>query len=197
VQAASAQRCRSADGDRNAELSNAKKIFCAVTVLCNCGVSLRLGARVRAHNGGVAAPFCAHNCGVAELTARCRRPLRNAVAPPMEIETRSFQMQKKSFVLSQCYAVTAVSLFVSSWLSQCRRPLRNAVAPPRSLSPSGFLRAVCVVTNRTRRPSVLEHQRNAVAPPRSLSPSGSEAATHTRRGDGGQREAVPCGHDSD
>jgi hypothetical protein len=30
----------------------------------------------------------------------------------MEIETRSFQMQNKSFVLSQCYAVTAVSLFV-------------------------------------------------------------------------------------
>jgi hypothetical protein len=31
-----------ADGDRNAELSNAKQIFCAVTVLCcNCGVSLR------------------------------------------------------------------------------------------------------------------------------------------------------------
>jgi hypothetical protein len=33
---------RPADGDRNAELSNAKEIFCAVTVLCcNCGVSLR------------------------------------------------------------------------------------------------------------------------------------------------------------
>ena len=30
----------------------------------------------------------------------------------MEIETRSFQMQNKSFVLSQCYAVTAVSLLV-------------------------------------------------------------------------------------
>jgi hypothetical protein len=31
---------------------------------------------------------------------------------PMEIETRSFQMQNKSIVLSQCYAVTAASLFV-------------------------------------------------------------------------------------
>jgi hypothetical protein len=30
----------------------------------------------------------------------------------MEIETRSFQMQNKSFVLLQCYAVTAVSLLV-------------------------------------------------------------------------------------
>ena len=31
----------------------------------------------------------------------------------MEIETRSFQMQKKSFVLSQRYAAIAVSLFLT------------------------------------------------------------------------------------
>jgi hypothetical protein len=33
-------------------------------------------------------------------------------SPPMEIEALSFQMQYKSFVLSQSYAVTAASLFV-------------------------------------------------------------------------------------
>jgi hypothetical protein len=46
-----------------------------------------------------------------DRSARAPRPAD--LGAPMEIETRSFQMQNKSFVLSQCYAVTAVSLFVT------------------------------------------------------------------------------------
>jgi hypothetical protein len=76
-------------------------------------VSARVRARVRV--GAV----CARACARARLRALCVCALvrmcvrahtgraRRGGRGPVEIETRSFQMQNKSFVLSPCYAVTA------------------------------------------------------------------------------------------
>jgi hypothetical protein len=76
-----------------------------------CGARPCYGACPYYRGGGacplqckLAPPPCPRQPPVLAHTPRTSRP--------MEIETRSFQMQKKSFVLSQCYAVTAVSLFV-------------------------------------------------------------------------------------
>jgi hypothetical protein len=74
----------------------------------------------------------AARCVCACVCVRVRRPGRFAGSePPMEIETRSFRMQNKSFVLSQCYAVTAVSLPPAS---NRRRAQRRRI-PPRHAPP--------------------------------------------------------------
>jgi hypothetical protein len=118
-----------ADGDGNAELSNAKQVD---------------GRRPCVMNTSVAPSL------VKQPDRRDRRASPHAAyRTPMEVETlsnaktRSFQMQNKSLVLSQRHAVTAAPLFATPLLQGHFRAVRAS-----ALTLTAFLNEQALVTNQ-------------------------------------------------